>query len=811
MKTILKFRWVISLIVVVLIACSLIFAPNLSDLANQQGEVKPSKDMTSQQYKEVLKDAGAKVNSNSAIIELKEPLSKDNKQDIRDYVKDMEDIKEVDNVLSPLENKDTEDALVSDDKKTIMIPYKTNDSKDETLAAKKKVQQLNQDFKKVHLTGDTIIHDDITQITNDGLKKTEIITVILILAILFAVFRSVTTPFIPLFIVGLSYAFAKAVLALLIEYFNFPVSIYIQPFLVALLFGIGTDYCILILNRYKEELPKHNSVNDAVAHTFNRGGRTILICAATVLVGFSALFFVKFSLFRSAVGIAIGVICLIIVMFTIMPLIMSLLGTKTFWPNKNKQNHKDNKLWGRLGNFTTKRPFITLVIVLAVSLPFVLFAPNKISYNNTHEVSDDVASIKALNIVKDKFGMGKSFPLQIAIKDDDKLTTKKGVNDLEILSKNIEDVDGVKKVSTITRPSGDPVKELTATYQLNEMKKGLNKTNNGVTKVNDGLGKMNEQMSQAQSSPQSGNPQAQAQQLSQGLQKSQDGLDKVDKGQTKISDRLSDMSQDESMNQSGMYITDDMLKNKDLNKAIDMYSEDDGKILKLDIELEDDPFSKEAIQTVKNVKHEVSTVTDSGSFKDSRFEYGGVSSQNNDLQQMVNNDMNKAIFLIISFLFVILVIFKRSIIMPAYMVASILLTYYTAMGVSNIIFDTFIDKSGLLYVVPFFSFVVLMALGIDYAIFLLDRFNEEVKANGINNALLVSMKKMGTVIMTACIILIGTVAALYASGALTLMQIATVVIIGLILYNILMLPLFIPALVTTFGKANWWPFKYKDN
>jgi RND superfamily putative drug exporter len=144
------------------------------------------------------------------------------------------------------------------------------------------------------------------------------------------------------------------------------------------------------------------------------------------------------------------------------------------------------------------------------------------------------------------------------------------------------------------------------------------------------------------------------------------------------------------------------------------------------------------------------------------------------------------------------------------MIASILITYYASIGISNIIFGNMLHMGGLLLVVPFFSFVVLMALGVDYAIFLVNRFSEEASL-GINEALQIAMRKMGKVIMTACIILIGTVAALYASGAMTLMEIATVVILGLIIYNLLMLPLFIPAVAKSFGKGNWWPFKYKGN
>ena len=195
---------------------------------------------------------------------------------------------------------------------------------------------------------------------------------------------------------------------------------------------------------------------------------------------------------------------------------------------------------------------------------------------------------------------------------------------------------------------------------------------------------------------------------------------------------------------------------------------------------------------------------------DSQIEIGGTSAENKDLQTTIDNDMTKAIVLITIFLFVVLLVFQRSIIMPIYMIASILITYYASIGIANIIFDNILGLGGLLLVVPFFSFVVLMALGVDYAIFLVNRFSEEAY-QGIVPALLIAMRKMGTVIMTACLILVGTIAALYSSGAMTLMQIATVVIVGLLLYNILMLPLFIPSIAKSFGKGNWWPFKTKES
>ena len=85
-------------------------------------------------------------------------------------------------------------------------------------------------------------------------------------------------------------------------------------------------------------------------------------------------------------------------------------------------------------------------MILAVFIPLIYFTPNKITYDNTNEISDSYHSVKAINIIKDKFELGEAFPVTIAIKDDHKLTTSKGLGDLESLSKSINKIDGVKGV-----------------------------------------------------------------------------------------------------------------------------------------------------------------------------------------------------------------------------------------------------------------------------------------------------------------------------------------------------------------------------
>src|SRR5699024_2507863 len=101
-----------------------------------------------------------------------------------------------------------------------------------------------------------------------------------------------------------------------------------------------------------------------------------------------------------------------------------------------------------------------------------------------------------------------------------------------------------------------------------------------------------------------------------------------------------------------------------------------------------------------------------------------------------------------------------------------------------------------------------IALGVDYSIFLMSRFNE-YKHQRLYDGMMKSMRNMGTVIISATIILGGTFGAMLPSGVLSLLQIATVVIIGLALYALVILPLFTPIFVKLFGKYNWWPFMDK--
>lgn len=883
MRAIIKFKWAIAAVILALTVVLSLFSPNLTELANQKGQAQLPADAVSERANAILKQAGEDNNSLSIVITLDHALKKETEDQLETMIDKVKKIDGVEEVTSPLTaEKEVKDQLISKDKKTILIPVTITGSD-------KKAERIADDIYKIvpndltaYITGASLINQDFAHSSEEGLKKTEVITVCLIIGLLLIVFRSVVTPFIPIVVVGFSYLISQSILGILVYNVDFPISTFTQTFLVAILFGIGTDYCILLLTRFREELANGHDKKDAALIAYRTGGKTLFISGFAVLVGFSALGFAKFAIFQSAVGVAVGVGILMIILYTLLPLFMVTLGEKLFWPSKKVLSHSDNKLWAFLGRHSVMRPFLFIVITVFITLPFILTYDDQISFDSTAEISSDYKSVKALEAIKDGFGEGKAFPINVVVKGDKNLTTADTIPYLGNISKAIEKVEHVDSVLTITQPTGEKIKDLYIDKQLGSVSDGLGKTVKGIADVQsgltdienglnqmagqtgsnsnsssggslgdaaDGLGKINQQLQlvskqisqtgntaqtvqqltaisgqlgQIQTGLEQANQQISGQQaqagtlteslkkLAGGVKSANDGLTKISDGMTASSDMLEDMSQSSTVRDTGIFIPYQVMKDKDFKKSIDQYSFEDGKGVQLSVVLDSNPYSEQAITTINQIKKAVANEVDGTPLEDAQVVYGGVTSVNADLKELSTTDFSRTMVIMIIGLFIVLTILFRSMIMPIYMIASLLLTYYTSISITELIFVNGLGNAGVSWAVPFFSFVILIALGVDYSIFLLDRFKEEVHL-GIHQGVIRSMSKMGSVIITAAIILAGTFAAMMPSGVNTLMQVASVIIIGLLLYGLVILPLLMPAIIVTFGEGNWWPFGRKKN
>ncbi|RSL32148.1 MMPL family transporter [Salibacterium salarium] len=867
MSTILRFRWAIAVVLFLVTASLFIWSPDLSELAEEEESFQLPADMTSQQASAVLEDAGEGAETISLVFELDEPLSGSTEEGITSFIEDIEssgDMMSVENVTSPFERGEIRNQLVSENEKVVLVPVSIDGSKEKAVEAGEQMEQLAvPDGMERYVTGDAVISADVDETTQNGLERTEGITVVLIFALLLVVFRAIVTPFVPLISVAVTYLLSQSIIALLAEWFGFPISTYTQIFLVAVLFGIGTDYCILLLSRYKEELSEGHDVQDAITNTYKTAGKTLFYSGLAVFVGFSAIGFADFAIFQSAVGVAVGIFVLLIVLYTLVPFFMATLKEKLFWPSKKGSAHHDNKLWGAVGRLSVYRPILSIIIVAVITLPFLLTYDNDVSYNNTDEISAGAESVEGLRVIEEAFGMGDALPLEIVINSDDDMITKEKVAAVEALSDQIERSSNVEEVRSITRPTGSVMDEMYIDTQMEDVSSGIADARNGLSDVQDGLtevrnglqemnnqvqgsggGSLNEaitgvedinsqvggisqQLQQSgdtqtavqqlagvqqglndvQAGLEQGNQQINAQQaqvndlsanldeLTNGVQDAMDGLTGIEEGLQEAETFTAEVSGASYTRGTGVFVPDELMENEDFQAGVDQYAFEDGTGMTMEVSLTEDPYSLEATKATERIKQVVNQEIEGTSLQDDTVTYNGVPGTNTDLKEISSDDFTNSIIIILIGLFVILVILLRSLFQPVFILGGLLLTYFTSMGVAELIFVQGLGYPGMMWPVPFFAFVMLVALGVDYSIFLFDRYREESKL-GVREGLMKSMVKMGTVIITAAIILSGTFGAMIPSGVLTLMQVGTVVVTGLMLFGLVILPLFIPAIVS---------------
>ena len=231
---------------------------------------------------------------------------------------------------------------------------------------------------------------------------------------------------------------------------------------------------------HKEELVKQGHVLKAISTTYRTAGKTVLYSGLAVLVGFLALFLAQFSMYQATAAVAIGVAVLLLVLMTLNPFFMAVFGFKLFWPIKEVKGHHDNKMWQFLSKFAFLRPFISLVVVALVTVPFIWLYSGKLNYNDLVEIDDKYNSKQAVLLIEKHYDAGFSSPLSLAMKSDEALATQTKLAELDKLTGLIQSVDGVSKVYSVTRPEGKRIEDLYLTEQSSQLKEGIGSAQENV-------------------------------------------------------------------------------------------------------------------------------------------------------------------------------------------------------------------------------------------------------------------------------------------------------------------------------------------
>ncbi|WP_051713030.1 MMPL family transporter [Actinoalloteichus caeruleus] len=542
----------------------------------------------------------------------------------------------------------------------------------------------------IHLTGPAGIIADLTAAFAgiDGLLL--LVAAGVVAVILVIVYRS---PLLPLTVL-VSSTFALVV-AVVVVYFlatNGWVTLngQSQGILFILVFGAATDYALLLVARYREELGSTQSTWTAMRRAWRATVEPVLASAGTVIAGLLCLLFSDLSS-NSSLGpvAAVGIAASVLAALTFLPAALVLLGRRAFWPFRPEAGAIGRRgLWQRIADMVAARPRRFWVGTTLVLLVGAAFMPQlrATGTSETEVFLTSVESVAGEEALARHFPGGSGLPT-VVVTEADRLD--------EVLAAT-ESVDGVSEVSVLgaTDPSAPP------------------------------------------SGPPADGP-----------------ADPV------------------------------VLDGRAAVEAV------------LDHPVDSDA----AVDTVRELREVLAGVEGANAL------VGGPTASQLDTQETATRDLVVIVPIVLVVIFAILALLLRALLAPLLLIATVVLSLAATLGVGALLFNHVLDFPGADPSVPLFAFVFLVALGIDYNIFLMTRVREESVTKGTRVGTVRGLAVTGGVITSAGLVLAATFSALVVIPLLFLAQLAFLVAFGVLVDTLLVRSLLVPALTLDIGSRVWWP------
>lgn len=518
---------------ILIVVISIFMLPNVNQLTREHSTISLPANVQSEVASTIGNHWGHHQNNTYQVVAVFNnqdgAMSKSDQKNVNQTIRYLKRHKSelgIKSMLTPYENSATKKNLISKDKTTELVQLNVSKKKSVSNINKQLTKAVKTDGIRTYITGADILQDDFSGAIQEGIKKTEVISVIFIFIVLVLVFRSPIVPLISLLTVGVSFITAFSIVTNLVKNFNFPFSNFTQVFMVIVLFGIGTDYNILLYDRFKANLGNGMDKFEAAKNAQWNAGKTILMSGSSILIGFSALGLARFSVYKSAAGVAVGVAVLLIVLLTLNMFFMTTMGKTMFWPVKTFNGESESPFWRFLSKHSLAHPIIALVLVLAALSPFYFTYQNKLNYDDTAEIADSTPSKQGFLIVQKHFSKGTAEPATLYIKSNHTLDNEKDLKLIDQLTEQIKHTKGVKTVASVTQPSGSKIKKLYVTSQMKTV-------NNGVSTARNGLGKLSagsQQMTNGLNSAATG-----TNQLNNGINSAATGANQLTSGLAQLS------------------------------------------------------------------------------------------------------------------------------------------------------------------------------------------------------------------------------------------------------------------------------------
>jgi RND superfamily putative drug exporter len=547
------------------------------------------------------------------------------------------------------------------------------------------ITDTNTGAMQVFVTGGVGFSTDANDVFSNIDTKLLLATVLLVLVLLGAIYRSVLVALTPLIVVFFAYTVTQALVYALAKS-GATVSSNSTSILIVLMFGVGTDYCLLLVSRYREELRRIEDKHDAMGRAVRRAGPAIFASGMTVSLAMLTLALAD-NKNTSSLGpvAAIAVFTAMVAGLTLLPTLLTIFGRKGFWPRRNVVAYDPEHPsvggqgpWRRFGDRVLQRPGLALVTtgVIFIAGAFGLLA-YKVDYSTTSFFKHSVEAVEGFDVLRSAFPAGTLAPTTVLVESDSGPATQADISEVEARLRSV----------------------------------------NGVASARD----------------------------------------------------------------SGVRSTN-------------------GQIAEVDATLSKDPLDKSGLDIVPRMRDAVSDLPSGVTAL-----IGGTSAINYDVDQANQRDMEIIVPLALLVMAVILAILLQALVAPLVLLASVVLSFACTLGISILFIRYVVGDAGFDSSIPLFAFIFLVALGIDYTIFLMARVREEARRHGTREGMLRALAATGPVITSAGVILAGTFSVLMTLPVSFTFDLGLMVALGILLDTFIVRTIMVPAAVEVLGDKVWWP------
>jgi RND superfamily putative drug exporter len=685
-----------------------VVAPKTADVEDNKGTLDPPASAESVRAQALLTQAFPDQQGLPAIIVLRDPQGLTDAdlghvQRITEALSGPGRPAGVQGAVSVASNPEAAPQLLSTDRTTttMLVPISGLDPADKafggTVDKIREIAGTGTGSLQIRVTGPAGIIRDTVKVFSNADLVLMLVTMLLVLVLLLVIYRSPVLALLPLVTVGVAIGLTNALGSLLAKAGVLSFDANTGSIMTVLLFGVGTDYCLFLISRYREELTRTSDRYTAMTTAVGRVGEAIVSSTATVVLALLTLLVASLPVLRHfGPFLALGVLIMLGVSMTLLPALVLLLGRIAFWPVRSAAREpRTDSLWSRIANLTLRRPVAVLagglVLLAALSAGLLDYREN---YNIVAGFRAPTESAEGQKMIESGFPAGILGPTDVLI-DAGHLRAIDHLDAIDAVTHAIATIPGVRSVDGPKLHSGA----------------------NGTER----------------------------------------------------------------------------------------YLSADGQLARLQVVYNDDPQGAAALRRTGELRAEARTALARTDLQDGRVLVGGPSAQALDRRDANRRDLLLVAPIMLVLIALVLGVLLRSILAALILLASTVASVAAALGVTVTLLLTLGHGPGIGERVTIYVFLFLVALGVDYTIFLMTRLREEARTHGHIDGIRRAVTHTGGVISSAGIILAGTFTVLMTQPIDPLYQFGLAMGIGLLLDTFLIRGILIPAMLRLIGPRIWWP------